>query len=300
MRFKSVLFLGAISAFFIFSGCERKVKKSTTSGGKMASGSVPVKVEKVSNADIKVMLYFTGDIHGEKEVKVYAKVPGKLAEKIKREGDRVKKNEVIALVDRDEPALKYSKAQVLAPISGVLTFYFAELGDSVMPPPATPVCEIAEMDRVEIFIYISERNIGKVKRGQAAFVSVESFPGKIFRGRVSRVGESADPRIRKIRARILVANPEHLLKPGTFARVSVEVASAKNVKSIPDSAIFHDSAGKFVFVPSSGRARKVYVKTGLDDGVRSQILSGLKEGEPVIVEGNWGLVDNAQIAISEQ
>jgi len=63
-----------------------------------------VKIAKAEKGKINEFISLTGDIHGHKEVNVYAKVPGKLIKKIKNEGDRIKKGQVVALIDRDEEA----------------------------------------------------------------------------------------------------------------------------------------------------------------------------------------------------
>ncbi|MFH1352122.1 MAG: efflux RND transporter periplasmic adaptor subunit [bacterium] len=293
-----ILRISLVSLFLtaVISGCGKKEENKSS---ETAGGAVPVKVAKVRKTDISAKLRFTGDIHGEKEINVYVKVPGKLANKLKREGTLVGKNEVIALIDRDEPALNYSKAEVRAPISGVITLYFAEPGDAVLPAPGGPVCTIADMDRVKVFIYVSGKDIGKVRQGQKAVALMDAYPGKVFEGIVSNVSAAADPQTRKIRAEITVPNPGHLLKPGTFARVEVTTSRREEVLAVPNSALLEENGKKFVFTVEAGAAKRNFVETGIKNEDMTVVVSGLEEGAPVVIEGNWGLSEGKKVSVTE-
>jgi len=293
-----ILRISLVSLFLtaVISGCGKKEENKSP---ETAEGAIPVKITQVCRTDLSAKLRFTGDIHGEKEIKVYVKVPGKLATRLKREGDRVRKDEVLALVDRDEPALNYSKAEVRAPISGVITLYFAEPGDAVLPAPGGPVCTIADMDRVKVFIYVSERDIGKVRKGQKATVLADAYPGKVFNGIVNNVSAAADPQTRKIRAEITVPNPGHLLKPGTFARVEVTTSRREGVLAVPNSAILKENGKKFVFTVKDGIAKKNFVESGLKTEDKTGVVSGLNEGDSVVIEGNWGLSEGKKVSVPE-
>ena len=297
--FKNKILRISLVSLFLAAAIPGCGKKEENKNSETAGGAVPVKITKVCRTDISAKLRFTGDIRGEKEIKVYAKVPGKLAKKLKMEGSTVGKDEVIALIDRDEPALNYSKAEVRAPISGVLTLYFAEPGDAVLPAPGGPVCTIADMDRVKVFIYVSGRDIGKVRQGQKAVARTDAYPGKVFEGIISNVSEAADPQTRKIRAEITVPNPGHLLKPGTFARVEVTTSRREGVLAVPNSAVLEENGKKFVFTVKDGAAKKNFVETGLKNEEKTEIAGGLEEGGTVVIEGNWGLSEGKKVSVPE-
>jgi len=275
-------------------GCGKKVGEK-----KKEEGTIPVKVREVKRGDIEEIISLTGDIHGITEVKVFAKVPGRLIKKIKREGDRVKKDEVIALIDRDEPAMKFSKAIVKSPINGILTMYFVDLGDAVFPPPSEPLCMVADMDSVKVVVNLSEKDIGKVKKGKIARVYVDSYPRKVFYGRVTNVAPALNPMTRKLKVEITVKNSEHLLKPGMFARVEIIVDTFKNVLIVPRKAILEEEDGDYVFIVENGISKKVKVLKGACDGKNVEIKKGLKEKDLVVVEGNYELIEGVKVKIEE-
>jgi len=291
--------------FMVYSisltGCTKKSKEA--GGKKEDERTVAVKVAKVKKGDINEFISLTGEIHGQKEVNVYAKVPGKLIKKIKNEGDRVKKGQIIALIDRDEEALKYSAAEVKSPINGILTMYFADLGEAVFPAqpmPREPVVMICDMDRVKVLVHLSEQDIGKVRKGQPAEIRVDSFPDRFFKGIVTSVTPAVNPMTRKLKVEITVPNPGHILKPGMFARVKIIVRELKNVLLVPRKAVLEREGKKIVFTHENNRAKMINVLTGVEDEKNIEIKEGLKKGDEVIIEGNYALLEGTKITMKSE
>ncbi len=287
------LFTGHCLVFF--GGCENKEK-----GKKEEEKITPVKITKVKRGNIKEIISLTGDIHGEKEVNVYAKVPGKLIKKIKNAGDYVKEGDIIALIDRDEPAMDFSLAEVKSPIDGIVTMYFSQPGEAVFPAqpmPREPVVMVACMDQIKVVVYLSEIDIGKVKKGQSAQITISAYPNKTFSGIITEVAPAANPMTRKLKTEITVSNPGHLLKPGTFARVEIIIKEHKNILLVPRLSILEIERGKVVFIVENNRAKMINVLTGTEDEENIEIKEGLEENQDVIIEGNYGLIDGTQINI---
>ena len=294
--------------FFLFSmvysmslsGCSRKIEEA--GGKKGIEKAVAVKAARVKRGNINKFISLTGEIHGQKEVNVYTKVPGKLIEKIKNEGDRVKKGQVVALIDRDEEALKFSEAEVKSPINGVVTMYFADLGEAVFPAqpmPREPVATIADMDKVKVLVHLSEPDIGKVKKGQPAEIRVDSYSDRVFKGIVTSVAPAVNPITRKLKVEITIPNPGHILKPGMFARVKIIIREFKNVLLVPRLAVLERKGKKIVFTCENNRAEITNVLTGAEDGKNIEIKEGLKEGDKVIVEGNYALLEGTRVKAVE-
>jgi multidrug efflux pump subunit AcrA (membrane-fusion protein) len=257
----------------------------------------PVKVTNVTKGDIEEIISLTGDIHGEKEVNVYPKVPGKLFNKIKQEGDFVRKGNNIALIDRDEPAMNFSKAEVKSPINGIVIMYFAEIGDAISP--ARKILTVANMDDVKIVVHLSETDIGRVKKGLKARIFVDAYPDRVFKGIVTNVAPAANPMTRKLKVEITVPNPGHLLKPGIFARADIVTKEHKNILIVPRLAVLEGEGGNVVFTVENGRAKMIKVVTGAEDEKNIEIKQGLSEGDEVIIEGNYGLIENSKVEIQK-
>lgn len=259
-----------------------------------------IKTVRSTRGDIEEIISLNGDIRGLREVDVYTRVSGKLIEKVKEEGQNVKKGEVVALIDRDEPALGFTKAEVRAPISGTLIRYYVDIGDSVIPQepmPQEPVLNIAYMDKVRIVVNVGEKDISKVRKGEKVRISVDAYPGESFLGTVVKVAPAVDPRSRKLKVELEIENKDHRLKPGMFADVEIIYREHRNVLVVPRIAVLEREGRKVLFTVEGDRANLREVRTGVSDGEKIEIVEGLTKGESVIVEGNYGLTDGAKVEV---
>jgi len=257
-----------------------------------------IKTVQAGRGDIEEIISLNGDIRGLWEVDVYTRVSGKLIKKIKEEGDSVRKGEVVALIDRDEPALGFTKAEVKAPIKGTVIRYYVDIGESVIPQepmPQEPVLNIAYMDKVKIVVNVGEKDISKLRKGEKVRVSVDAYPRENFRGRVVRVAPAVDLRSRKVKVELEIENKDHRLKPGMFADVEIIYNEHKNVLVVPRIAVLEKEGRKILFTVEDERAKLREVKTGVSDEEKTEIVEGLTEGESVIIEGNYGLIDGAKV-----
>jgi multidrug efflux pump subunit AcrA (membrane-fusion protein) len=113
---------------------------------------------------------------------------------------------------------------------------------------------------------------------------------------VTVVNLAADPLSKKFGVEIQLSNPELLLKPNTFGDVTLEVSSQENALVIPQLAVLEN---RFVFVVDGGKALKREITIGLQDTSLLEVLQGLREGDLVVVEGNYGLDEGAEIEVKE-
>ncbi len=273
---------------------KRNVKETTEE--KVAT----VRTAQAAKANIEEVISLAGDVLGLREVDVYTRVSGKLIKKIKEEGENVKKGELVALIDRDEPALGFTKAEVRAPIDGTIIRYYVDIGDSVIPQepmPQEPVFNIAYIDKVRIVVNVGEKDISKLREGEKVRVSVDAYPGENFLGRVVKIAPAVDPRSRKLKVELEVENKDHRLKSGMFADVEVIYEEHRNVLVVPKIAVLEREGRNILFTVENGRARLREVRIGVSDTEKIEIVEGLNEGESVIVEGNYGLLDGAKVEL---
>lgn len=268
-------------------------------------GSVEEKITTVKTfpagkGNIEEIISLNGDIRGLREVEVYTRVSGKLIKKIKEEGDSVEKGEIVALIDRDEPALGFTKAEVKSPIEGTVIRYYVDIGDSVIPQepmPQEPVVNIAYMDKVKIVVNVGEKDITKLRKGEKVRVSVDAYPEENFLGRVVKVAPAVDPRSRKLKVELEIENKDHRLKPGMFADVEIIYNEHSNVLVVPRISVLEKEGRTILFTVEDGRAKLREVKTGISDEEKIEIVEGLSEGESVVIEGNYGLIDGAKVEV---
>ncbi|HPD18439.1 MAG TPA: efflux RND transporter periplasmic adaptor subunit [Candidatus Goldiibacteriota bacterium] len=246
---------------------------------------------------IKEILYLNGNVKGSSEVQIFPKVPGKLYKVIKQEGEFVNEGEVIALVDRDTPGT-YEKAQIVASISGTIAKIFADVGGSVSP--MQPLVYIAKMDKILVNVEIAAIDVHKVKPGMEAEIILDEYPDRIFIGTVKTVSQWLNPATRSASVKIEIDNKDHLLIPGMYARVKIITTKHENVIYIPVTAMLEREGEKVVFtIDQNSRAIIKKVKTGIANDDYVEIESGIQEGEIVVVNGNYALVDKSLVEVEK-
>lgn len=288
----------SVFSCLFFSGCGQK--KEETKIQETVERKALVKIGQAKIGKIEETISLVGDIYGQREVKVYTKVNGKLTKKIKGEGELVKENEIVALVNRDEPALNFAEAEIKSPIAGIITKYFADIGDDVFPAqpmPREPVLTITDINKVKLELHLSEKDINKVKKGQKVRIYLDVYPKKIFWGEISEVAPTISPLTRKLKLGIEVANEESYLKPGMFARAEIIVQEYGNILLVPRKAVLERENKKVVFTVKENKAKIVPVETGVSDEENTEIKKGLTAREKVIVEGNYGLLEGTEIEV---
>lgn len=288
---KAVIWI-IIIAILVFIGYRgyKAYQKSQIKEVLVEEKTKPVEIELVKTTSFKKSLSFTGDIEGIEEIDVFPKVSGKLAKIKVEEGDRVNKDQILALVDRDIAGMKFELAEVTSPAEGIVGWVFLDEGAGVSPPSpspqmGTPIFRIVNMDKVKVVINVIEKDLPKIKRGQTGEVRVDAYPDKSFTGKVSLVSPVVDRLTRSASVEITLSNPKHLLKPGMFAEVKITQSTEKEAILIPGYAILERGDQKIVFVVKQQKAFSKAVETGEFGSDFIQVKAGLAPGDTLIISG---------------
>ena len=178
-----------------------------------------------------------------------------------------------------------------APFAGTIVARNVSLGQ--MASDADTLFTIANLSRVWVELDIFERDLSRVKVGQAVSVSTEAFTNRTFPGRIVYLGDILDPAKRTVRARVEVVNGDGALRPGMFAKASIRVGGEGVVAaSVPQLAVQEFEGKRVVFIPGAkpGQFRAVPVEVGeAIEGARVVLLSGLKAGDRVVIAGAFAL-----------
>ena len=185
--------------------------------------------------------------------------------------------------------------KILAPISGTVTEINFKPGDNVEPGDAVAI--IADFSSLKTKINVSENDIQDFYVGMPVNVRWRALPDSIFIGKVSKVSLSANPNTRSFEVEIIIPNPKNQLKPGTVVTVDVMANEIKNAITVPKLILRELGGKKYVFVVENGKAVRRFVKTGIESGIRTQILSGLKLGEQLVIEGQESITDGVKVNI---
>lgn len=192
------------------------------------------------------------------------------------------------------------RTTVVAPFSGYIVEKHVELGQWV--EEGGKVADLVDIDTVYVVIPVNERDIGKVRRGDAANVTVDTYPDRTFQGQVTYIVPQADLSSRNFPVKILIDNArEHLLKAGMFARVSIRYGEPRRAVFIPKDALVIRGKEQMVFVLDTTRVQARRVETGQALGELVEIVKGdLKPGQKVVVAGNEILQDGAPVQVQQK
>lgn len=183
----------------------------------------------------------------------------------------------------------------LSPFSGVVVKKFVNEGEMISIMPPVPLFWIMNIEYVKVEVEVPEIEITTIKVGQRARIRGDSFPNRVFEGRVSVINPLVDPTSRTFRVKIDIANPRYILKAGMFARVQIVVDEHKGVLLVPRDALLTRDGKQNVFVAENPYAIMRPVEVGLTNDLHVEITSGVNEGEMVVVKGGYGLEDGAKI-----
>ena len=162
----------------------------------------------------------------------------------------------------------------------------------------TPILSIVEIDPVIAVIHVTEKDYPLIRLGQQAKMQTEGFPGKVFIGTVSRISPIFSESSRQAEIKVLVANPDHLLKPGMFARCTLELDHSDDAISVPVMAITkrNNQTGVFKVAEDSHRVEWVEVREGFQTGEQVQLIDADLSGR-VVTLGQQFIKDDSKIQI---
>jgi len=197
----------------------------------------------------------------------------------------------VAKADQQHYAALGNYANIVAPYDGVVTWRFSDTGALVQAGTSNtsglPVVTLAQINVLRLRIPVPESLASKVRIGDPADVHVQAT-GEHFTGKVTRFTDALDPSTRTMQVEIDVPNPQYHLQPGMYADVILQANSRQDALTIPITAILRsENKASVLVLDSQNRVQVRQIELGVESPNRAEVLSGLHEGERVIV-GNLG------------
>ncbi|MGB9255639.1 MAG: efflux RND transporter periplasmic adaptor subunit [Candidatus Korobacteraceae bacterium] len=205
-----------------------------------------------------------------------------------------------AEVEKDQASLKQFEEQlsyttITAPIDGIVLSRDVEVGDAVssilvLGSGATLVMTLGDTSQVYVKGKVDESDIGKVYLGQPARIRVETFKDKTFTGHVTKISPMGVEKdnVTTFEVRVSIDNPGGELKANMTANAEILLDEHKGVLTVPENAVIYDNQKKATIeIPDKSKKeglRKVPVTVGLSNGSVTEIVSGLKEGDQVVLQ----------------
>ncbi|WP_319244913.1 efflux RND transporter periplasmic adaptor subunit [uncultured Propionivibrio sp.] len=176
---------------------------------------------------------------------------------------------------------------VFAPFSGTVIEKHAILGE--LAQPDKNLYTVADLSTVWIEANLFEKDLGLVRVGAPASVTVNAYPGEVFQGKLTYISSTVDRETRAVQARVEVANTDGRLKPEMFATASVATPNTVKGMTIPQEALLLVNRQPVVFVQEGEGFEMRPVDPGEKIGNRIIVKSGLTPGESVVVVGAFAL-----------
>lgn len=180
-----------------------------------------------------------------------------------------------------------------SPVSGYITDFnalpnqFTEAG--------TKLYTIADLSSVWVYANVFQNDIGQLRPGTPAQVTVDAYPGRAFRGRIDQILPQVDPATRTVRVRLVFSNPGLALKPGMFVNVNMSVSLGRQLV-IPASGALQSGTREIAFLDHGNgylEPREIEIGPRLDDHV--VVLKGLQAGDKIVSSANFLVDSEAQL-----
>lgn len=183
-----------------------------------------------------------------------------------------------------------------SPITGFVTAKNYDNGD--MTSPQLPVVVIQQIAPVKAVIGVSEQYYASLKKGSTATLTVDALGEETFSGTVTNIFPTLDPTTHTVSTEIEIANKDHKLRPGMYARVHLDFGS-REALTIPDKAVVRQAGtgARYVYVFSEGKAIYRAVELGAQQGDYYEVLSGLSAGDQVIISAPSTLKNGLSVRV---
>jgi macrolide-specific efflux system membrane fusion protein len=256
----------------------------------------------VERGDVRETILATGVVEPQNRVEIKPPIPGRIDDVLVREGQAVKKGEIIAwmsstdraaLLDaaraRGEAELErwqqlYKAAPLLAPLDGEVIARKIEPGQTVTAADTVLVLS----DRLIIKAQVDETDIGRVQLDQRVAATLDAYPATEIPSRVDHIAYEAET-VNNVTMYMVDVLPDEVpafMRSGMTADVMFHVRGSSGVLHIPSEAVRRDEGKTTVLVPGAGPEappRSVDVETGIDNGQHVEIVTGLSEGQTVLI-----------------
>lgn len=188
--------------------------------------------------------------------------------------------------------------QLLSPINGIVTARNYDSGDMYSSSGGDPIFTVEQIRPVKLMINVSESFFTKVKKGMDVDVKLDVYGNDIFKGKVSLVYPTVDPATRTFPVEIKIVNNDERVRPGMFARVTMNFGTMNHVVAPDQSIVKQSGAGdRYIYVYKDGKVSYNKVELGRRMGNKYEIISGVADGDQVVITGQNRLSNGMEVEI---
>jgi RND family efflux transporter MFP subunit len=192
---------------------------------------------------------------------------------------------------------KIGDGLIKSPISGIITAKTGEVGEYTNP--GTSIAKVVDIYNLKAVVFVSEKDVYKLKQGQSATIAADALPGKSFNGKVSYVAPVGDEN-HNYRVELAVNNKAMELKAGTYIKVVFNLGNSYTALQIPKIALVEGTKNPFVYVVNGEQASSRKITVGREVGENIEVLNGLKENDEVVTSGQINLGNGSRVSVTNK
>lgn len=276
----------AVKNYISSAGGTRIEKIHVEVGDRVTKGQKLVTMENTNLATAKVQLMNSkNDVDRMEALYLSGGISKQQLDQIKTQYDVAKRN-----IDNLE-----SNIHLVSPISGIVTMRNFDNGDV---SATQPILQVMQITPVKLKFSMNEKFYNRVKIGMKVSAKVDIFGDDRFEGRVNLIAPIIDPNTRSFGLEASFTNSNQKLRPGMFARVEINLGKNMSVV-IPDRAVIKQNGtnDKYVFIEKDGIVDYRKIELGRRLGDTYEVISGIEEGENIVIEGYTKLVSGSKVKV---
>ncbi len=270
--------------------CHKTAKDDKPRGGRGGSPA-PVRVTTIKAEVTPRVVMSSAMLEGERQADIYPKFTGKVAELLVKEGDPVKKGQLLFRIDRSDPGESFLSAPVEAPFSGWVGRFFVSMGQQVSQ--ASPVVTIVDDSSLKAEVMLPIQDWQVVDKNTEVKVNVA---GMERLAKVATIARSADPTLGRGHVTLDIQNSARDWRAGTLADVTFFLEPKSRVL-LTTAALLVTDQGSFVYKLEGTKAKRVKVTYSLFNHDQAELLSGVQGGDVVVTVGGNQVSDGADVKI---
>ena len=190
---------------------------------------------------------------------------------------------------------RLAKSTIRAPFEGVTGL--RQVSPGAYAKAGQDIARLEGIGVLKLDFRVPEAFLRRIRVGQPLTIHVDAYPGEQFNGAIYAIEPAVDESTRTVLLRARLPNPGVRLKPGMFARVSLDLERRDNALLVPEQAIMPRGDGRYVFRVADGKAQLVKIEMGVRRPGVVEVLKGLEAGDVIVIDGQLRLQDGATVSV---
>lgn len=292
---KKILSYIILSSLLIVNCCDKQDAVKDKKAEELANHPLPVEVSIVKQTEWIEDVSTYGSVKKPDIVEIFPKVPGTLVRLLAIEGQKVKNDEVIAIVERDEVGLSFKPVEVKSTVAGKVETLYLKEGARVSD--MNPILSISKQEDLKLIVELFETDLAKVRDGQKVIITLDALPNREFTGKVNLIKSNLNSQSGKGEMEITFDKSFSEIMPGMFGRARI-IINRKTALTIVSDAVKRINGKRAVYVVKDGIAKLTFVELGLQKPDAVEIKKGIGAGDTVIIFVSDELKDGTRVKIA--